>query len=105
MGVGASHRGDLTRRGEIPRVVMCSKSIVPGLISIALMLCAGGCYKHVVKAEGAAPGRYDLYEPNVGDDSSSSHVIDKTTTTQLKASKKAPTPPTKTNPPPTKTNP
>jgi hypothetical protein len=78
---------------------MHSNRTVAVLVLIALTLCAGGCYRHVVRAEGAPPGRYEIYEPNLTDDTSAPpRVIDKTTTTPLKPSKNAPTQSTRTSP-------
>jgi hypothetical protein len=45
----------------------CESKRNAGLI-IGVCLCllaAGGCYQHVVRAEGASPGRYDIHEPNL----------------------------------------
>ena len=99
-----------SRRGEKciesqPMITVITRHLqraVAALVLIALSMGAGGCYHHVVRAEGAPPGRYDIYQPNVTDDSDATpRVIDKSTATQLKPSKKAPSPPT----PPSTTNP
>ena len=36
------------------------------LLAVALAaMCSAGCYKRVVRAEGAGPGQYEVYEPNL----------------------------------------
>jgi hypothetical protein len=42
-----------------------SKVMLQWLIAIAVFCGIGGCYRHVIRAEGAAPGEFELHEPNL----------------------------------------
>lgn len=68
------------------------------MLALALMSLSG-CYRHVVRAEGAAPGRYEIYEPNLADEPTGPpRVIDKTIPTPLTPTKKTPSVPAKSPP-------
>jgi hypothetical protein len=37
-------------------------------IAAAIFCGLGGCYRHVVRAEGASPGEFTIHEPNLKED-------------------------------------
>lgn len=41
------------------------KATIVSALLASVMGSAGGCYRHVVRAEGASPGRYEIHEPNL----------------------------------------
>jgi hypothetical protein len=46
--------------------------VLSGTLTVAVMATAlgpaCGCYRHVVRADSASPGRYQIYEPNLAGD-------------------------------------
>jgi hypothetical protein len=42
-----------------------TKVMLQWLIAIAVLCGTCGCYRHVIRAEGASPGEFEIHEPNL----------------------------------------
>ena len=61
------------------------------MLSLIVVACAGGCYRHVVKASGPGTNTMPVYEPNLSDDAVSTPgpAINKSVPTKTVPTKRA----------------
>jgi hypothetical protein len=68
--------------------------LIRRLFASAVLLAAlwglAGCYKHIVRAEGAGSGQYDIYEPNMKDEAVQDAAKSKTAPSKKAPAKTAP---------------